>query len=513
MIRPRPKLLGTAALAGCLLLAVPAAAQQAAQPNIAANQAARSAGDDPVRGRSEAGGGVGPAQFGSGESAGAMDQKTSGFSSGIWRESRPQTLVNLLKALPAQTRSSAMHDIARRLLATTATPPEGTRGFLRLRVEKLMAMGELGAVADIGRAAGGASADEAVSRMSVDAQFSTGQIEAACLDTRAVAMKQTGPFWQTALHYCRGWAGEPGFGSEGIPYGQELRTEAARNSAIARNPRTPQDQRLNAAVIAARWNAIPATLLGDILRKSPGAPGALADGAPYPSDGRALAGAWHQLDQAKDPVARGRLLANLLARTDEFDISFVALTDLFREAPMLFEPKPTGPSDPAMPRPAEPAKPVAPIVARAMFSAGDGGSGEEWANLGKGVPGMQQVAPFLAAIGDETARQKYTGGSPRLRAALAGLDRKPAGNDGGADTGHLPSIGELAALDEAAAAGRIGETVLRALVAMGPDGPTKAHPVAVNRAIAALRTINQRADAEALAFEAIGASLRDRGGE
>jgi hypothetical protein len=125
---------------------------------------------------------------------------------------------------------------------------------------------------------------------------------------------------------------------------------------------------------------------------------------------------------------------------------------------------------------------------------------------------MQQVAPFLAAIGNEADRKQATG-SPRLRAALAGLDRQPASPDTGNETGHLPSIGELAALDEAAAAGRIGETVLRALVALGPDGPTKAHPVAVNRAIAALRTINQRADAEALAFEAIGASLRDRSGE
>lgn len=58
------------------------------------------------------------------------------------------------------------------------------------------------------------------------------------------------------------------------------------------------------------------------------------------------------------------------------------------------------------------------------------------------------------------------------------------------------------ALGDAASAGRIGETVMLALFVIGPDGPGRAHPVALGRAIACLRQIGLEAEARAIAFEA-----------
>src|SRR5690606_15368683 len=58
------------------------------------------------------------------------------------------------------------------------------------------------------------------------------------------------------------------------------------------------------------------------------------------------------------------------------------------------------------------------------------------------------------------------------------------------------------ALGDAGEAGRLGETVMLALCALGPDGPGGAHPVALSRAIAALRQVGLDAEARAVAFEA-----------
>jgi uncharacterized protein YdbL (DUF1318 family) len=136
--------------------------------------------------------------------------------------------------------------------------------------------------------------------------------------------------------------------------------------------------------------------------------------------------------------------------------------------------------------------------------------GQDWAKLGKGQGDGSQAAPFLAAIGDENTRKNAHFNQPLVRAALRALDRGAAGREDVNSEGYLPPIAEMAALDEAATNGRVGETVLRALIVLGPDGPAGASPLAVNRAIAALRVVNQRDEAEALAFEAIAAGMRGK---
>ena len=57
-------------------------------------------------------------------------------------------------------------------------------------------------------------------------------------------------------------------------------------------------------------------------------------------------------------------------------------------------------------------------------------------------------------------------------------------------------------LIEAAAAKRVGETVLYSLAALGGDGPASIDLLALSRVIEALRAVGLVADARALALEA-----------
>lgn len=96
----------------------------------------------------------------------------------------------------------------------------------------------------------------------------------------------------------------------------------------------------------------------------------------------------------------------------------------------------------------------------------------------------------------------------RIFAILDGLGQ-PAGpawrvlaDPAAAGDAVLPYPALWFALGDAAAAGRIGETVMLALFVLGPDGPGGSHPVALARALSALRGIGLEEEARAIAFEA-----------
>ncbi len=76
--------------------------------------------------------------------------------------------------------------------------------------------------------------------------------------------------------------------------------------------------------------------------------------------------------------------------------------------------------------------------------------------------------------------------------------------------GQTPPAVMVENLQEAAQAGRIGETVAASLVVIGPGGPRAAHPVALAEAIRALRQVGLEEDARTLATEALlGFALED----
>jgi hypothetical protein len=71
-----------------------------------------------------------------------------------------------------------------------------------------------------------------------------------------------------------------------------------------------------------------------------------------------------------------------------------------------------------------------------------------------------------------------------------------------AEQAAMPSVALWRGLQDAAAAGRHGETILLALIAVGGSGPANANPIALDRVIEALRKIGLEAEAHRLAIEA-----------
>jgi len=72
-----------------------------------------------------------------------------------------------------------------------------------------------------------------------------------------------------------------------------------------------------------------------------------------------------------------------------------------------------------------------------------------------------------------------------------------------------PAAEALIALTRTAQEGRVGETVLNALVAMGPGGPTRAQGQTVARVVKALMAVGLRNEARAIATEAVlGSPMR-----
>lgn len=78
--------------------------------------------------------------------------------------------------------------------------------------------------------------------------------------------------------------------------------------------------------------------------------------------------------------------------------------------------------------------------------------------------------------------------------------------DDARDLASLPSAALVWRLDAAVTRGATGPALLMALIALGDDGPVKAHPWLMNRVLTALVAIDLAEDARALAREAIWAA-------
>ena len=70
-------------------------------------------------------------------------------------------------------------------------------------------------------------------------------------------------------------------------------------------------------------------------------------------------------------------------------------------------------------------------------------------------------------------------------------------------SGYLPETGVLAELGEAAKRNDAGRTILLAMRALGPGGPSGANVLALGDAIRALRRVGLEADARRIALEAL----------
>ncbi len=145
------------------------------------------------------------------DSVGALSVAQGGFGPTMWAGAKRPLVDALLPQLPVRTPSPAMRGLIRRLLLSTAVPPdgEGTPGHLiALRIGLLSDMGELeGAAALLGAVPGRARSGELI-RLEADGLLLSDEAPKACALAANQIRQSDIPYWQKILIFCQVLAGE-----------------------------------------------------------------------------------------------------------------------------------------------------------------------------------------------------------------------------------------------------------------------------------------------------------------
>jgi hypothetical protein len=505
--------------------------------------------------------------------AGPLDPQAGGLGLGMWQGSSRERVTALLPRLPVST-SPMMQQLARRLLLSSARPPDGPikgSSLIGPRVERLTAMGRLDDVSALLAGIAARYEDSGLQRARLDAAWLANDPERACGAVDKVTdVAQQDAYWQKSLIFCQLWRKQSREALLGLDLLREQGDQDAAFAALVEKlnggkakvepPAQPTPLHLAmlraagvaapagvvasagpvAAVVAARdekgdpavrlaaaeqavlMGALAAETLRALYLAQPATPAeidsalALADTAP-PARGRVLL--YKAAERAKQPGARATLIEKALdrARRDgTYALAVQVNLPLMQSVPIAPElswfAAPAGHALSYIGRPdlanrwrqvAEREAPVDPAIASSLpalqaLDALAAGMAPQWDARAIATLGEMQSAP---GTGPSDLR------AARLAAVAAAVGAPP---DGGtvttvsvAPASAPPTDPQLLAdMDDAAVAGRLGETVLLALIALGPEGPGATQPDALRRALGALNTVGLAAEARTLAIEA-----------
>ena len=129
----------------------------------------------------------------------------------------------------------------------------------------------------------------------------------------------------------------------------------------------------------------------------------------------------------------------------------------------------------------------------AQSSGGWEGNLADWSDAQSGAPSddLARRRLLLRAVFQALGESDSLAWTELIGTAPAALSEQPA-----------PDAALIYALSEASQFGRLGETVLLALLALGADGPGASHPLVLHEALAALSRVGLESDARRLAIEA-----------
>ncbi len=276
---------------------------------------------------------------------GALDSDQGGFGPAMWRDSDRTQIESLLLRLPPRMTSIALRDLARRLLLSSAPPPaladaEGDAeeqdeaaadtDFLALRIDRLIALGDIEGLNRLLQAVPRRFDDERILRGRVEGLVLAGDLTGGCREVQnGMALYYALPYWQKALVVCqlasglreqaelglalmreRGLAEDPGFdslvdvlagGDSEVPTATAIEplgfaalqsvgwqppaaliNRAPPNllAVIAHSPRVPLEQRTVAAELAVAMGALDAKALAELYRGFEFEPQMLQQGDP-----------------------------------------------------------------------------------------------------------------------------------------------------------------------------------------------------------------------------------------
>jgi hypothetical protein len=547
------------ALAVALLWAQPAAAQTIDPAPLAAPGDDWLADPAPRPGRID----VGELKAPDPEAVGLLDERQGGFGPRMWVGSNAGAVRRLIPMLPAASPSPALRALAHRLLVSAAPPPDGAAGqtpsLVELRATRLYAMGELDSVAALLKSVPAAQVSPALARLRVDTLLLLGRLPDACAgvarlpdtDSRLTVFcalatgrqleanmgidllresKEADPAFLAAAE---AMSGTPPPRIDKIPAPlspvhlaifraakMALPAEAGGQPsppwlrAVAEGEANPPEMRLVAAERAEAIGLYDAVQLRRIYDTLAGEPGTKppADSTPR---GRALS----LRAVFAEPVgpARAALIARTLTAAAERG-GFAASARLYAPLIVDFSPSPD-------------TAPVAATFARAMIAAGKPEAAAPWLALARATPTSTPTPDPAAQALDPLARLVGLGvaaGAPLVPLAPAGLSPEAAGRRAVLVLSLLQGLGEkipaalwaaqldgpalapvlaprpvLSALARSAAEqGRVGETVLLALVMLGDTPLDKVDPDLLGLVLGRLRGVGLEREARALAVEA-----------
>lgn len=496
------------------------------------------------------------------ESFGTLGDADGGLGGDVWMgSSRPliEPLVGRLAAVPG---SRALNDLAARLLATAATPPEGPPGthWLALRLDRMVTLGR--AIEAVPGTFGDATVAGAARLGRFHAMLARGDDMGACAEAQAAVQTDDAPLWPRAIVYCQLSGGRADAALLGLDVLQAGETPMPASfaplvRALASGTEPVLDGFADATVVEAALARAAGVLPADAA--DPWVLSTLTRGQAPPDAAR--------LAMAERAEALGVLSTDTLAQLYDAAVFDAALSDPVTEAERLDGPlarallyqAARGPNPPqaraeiiaaalaettgtdvgvaarvfgAMIAELPPDESLiwfAPTAVHALIAADRPAAALVWWRLAQGrdavvAASMEPLWP-LARLAELDAGE---GGAERLalwwqrtvvegdpaaeqRAALAAALLLALGD--GAGTGILVEVAAvpapaaapvalLAGLDAAADAGRRGETVLLAALAGADGGPAGAAPEAVVAAVRALARIGFEDEARRLAIEA-----------
>ncbi|AHB47238.1 hypothetical protein W911_00630 [Hyphomicrobium nitrativorans NL23] len=498
-----------------------------------------------------------------------MSQSGSGLPHELWSGLSAGQLAEAISVLALPPRSPALHALWRRLIISDAPAADGASQarFTALRVEALDQSGMIAEAAALLARDPAATRDPLLTTLAAKSEIGLGNVEHGCDLARGLAQAHAElpkPIQADALlitGYCAAQRGDmdaaalqarlirgldlgdlPGVDlldrvtaglDPELPAGQKLtpldfRIASLKGSfprdalirvaspallaALAHDPRSPADVRLQAGEAAALFNALPPRDLAPLYR---------AQGAGGKGDAAERAGLFQAVEQEITPENKAHHVRAFLDHARRAALTWPALAVMSAPVQQL--------------RPNPDLAWFSETAIEVSLAAGDFETARNWARLtapsGAWNPDASSHAHAhwmaLADIAEPTTgvdRGRHLGAvealarqgrlSPallhRLTTVLDALDMTvpPSLSDLSSQTpqpagGHLPDTGVLTDLTDASRKMEFGRTVLLVMRTIGPGGAEQAHVIALGDAIRALRRAGLETDARRLAFEGL----------
>ncbi len=174
-------------------------------------------------------------------SVGILTADSGGFGPQTWQGADRALVERLLPKLPVTTHSPTLQKLMRRLLLSTAEPPQGTStgaSFIGLRLERLIKAGHFEQAAQMSALAGGPTRDEALLQARAEIALASNEFKQACDMAAAQVRASEAVFWLKLTGFCQ------------IINGDEAATQLTASLVAEQEPDDTGYQRLLAALIS-----------------------------------------------------------------------------------------------------------------------------------------------------------------------------------------------------------------------------------------------------------------------